>query len=107
MYSNRSPPTVSAGMDFPYMSMPTMLGIVPFTGMRRSRKYWSMVGNVYAFVIKELGYENAGALPPLCPTVTPALIRPFHRPNSVHRVRVVPGFVIARERLPSGCEFFP
>ena len=35
------------------MSMPAMLGIVPFTGMSRSRKYWSMVGNVYAFVIKD------------------------------------------------------
>jgi hypothetical protein len=60
-------------MEFPYMSMPTMLGIVPSTGMRRSRKYWSMVGNVYTLVIKGPGSANPGALPPLCPSVIPFL----------------------------------
>ena len=62
-----------------------------------------MVGNVYTLVIKGPGSANPGALPPLCPSVIPFLdltVPPI--PTLFRRVRAVPGFVIARDRLPSG-----
>src|SRR5579872_6980230 len=51
MYSNRSPPTVPAGIEFPNISMPGICGIAPSTGINRSRKYSSMLGTVLIFVI--------------------------------------------------------
>ncbi|HTR24524.1 MAG TPA: hypothetical protein VMI10_11120 [Terriglobales bacterium] len=51
MYSKRSPPTVSAGIEFPNMSMPSMRGIAPSTGISLSRKYSSILETVGAFVI--------------------------------------------------------
>src|SRR5580704_9430925 len=51
MYSNRSPPTVPAGIEFPNISMPGICGIAPSTGIKRSRKYSSMLGTVLIFVI--------------------------------------------------------
>jgi hypothetical protein len=40
-------------MEFPNISMPGMYGIAPSTGINRSRKYSSIRGNVYAFLIGE------------------------------------------------------
>src|SRR5438477_119293 len=37
MYSKRSPPTVPAGMELPYMSIPAKCGIAPSTGISRFR----------------------------------------------------------------------
>src|SRR5712692_9800343 len=42
MYSNKSPPTVPAGMESPYISIPARCGIAPSTGMSLSRKYASI-----------------------------------------------------------------
>src|SRR5580658_3963896 len=41
MYSNRSPPTVPAGMVLPYISIPGRCGMAPSTGISLSRKYAS------------------------------------------------------------------
>src|SRR6478672_12971098 len=42
MYSNRSPPTVPAGIESPYISIPGRCGIAPSTGISRSRRYSSI-----------------------------------------------------------------
>src|ERR1700736_6659835 len=42
MYSNKSPPTVPAGMESPYISTPGRCGIAPSTGMSLSRRYSSI-----------------------------------------------------------------
>src|SRR5579863_2470285 len=54
MYSNRSPPTVPAGIEFPNISMPGMCGMAPSTGINRSRRYSSILGIVLIFVIPGL-----------------------------------------------------
>src|SRR5271168_1894523 len=46
MYSKRSPPTLPAGMEFPYMSVRSRCGIAPSTGISRLRRYSSMLGSV-------------------------------------------------------------
>src|SRR5436190_332634 len=45
MYSNRSPPTVPAGMELPYISIPARCGIAPSTGISLLRRYSSMLGS--------------------------------------------------------------
>src|SRR5215472_14919845 len=47
MYSKRSPPTVPAGMELPNISIPGICGIASSTGVRRWRRYSSMVGAVF------------------------------------------------------------
>src|SRR5713101_6466638 len=42
MYSNKSPPTVPAGMVSPYISIPGRCGIAPSTGISLSRRYSSI-----------------------------------------------------------------
>src|SRR6476661_1274464 len=53
MYSKRSPPTVSAGMELPYISIPSSCGIAPSTGISRRRRYSSMLGSVREATIQE------------------------------------------------------
>src|SRR4029077_18522197 len=47
----RSPPTDSAGIELPYISIPGICGIAPSTGVSRWRRYSSIVGTVRVFVI--------------------------------------------------------
>src|SRR6266436_6022791 len=72
MYSKRSPPTVPTGIEFPNISMPGMCGIAPSTGIKRSRKYSSILGTVYAFVIaspvRQLSEERYTTTPPASAT---------------------------------------
>src|SRR5215475_4429992 len=53
MYSNRSPPTVPAGMEFPYISISGRCGIVPSTGMSRLRRYSSIAKSVSGAAIRD------------------------------------------------------
>jgi hypothetical protein len=50
MYSNRSPPTVSAGIELPYISIPGKWGMAPSTGKSRFRRYSSIVGAAVVMV---------------------------------------------------------
>src|ERR1700736_1209240 len=54
MYSNRSPPTVPAGMEFPYISIPGRCGIAPSTGISLLRRYSSILGSLYGVTIKRI-----------------------------------------------------
>src|SRR5882762_10015686 len=67
MYSNRSPPTVPAGMELPYISIPSTCVIVPSTGISRLRIYSSIVGAVYMFVIRDFQAEAIHSFD-VCPT---------------------------------------
>src|SRR5215471_15006384 len=53
MYSNRSPPTVPAGTEFPYISIPGRCGIAPSTGMSRLRRYSSIAKSVSGAAIRD------------------------------------------------------
>src|SRR5438270_747521 len=52
MYSKRSPPTVPAGMELPYMSIPDRWGIAPSTGISLLRRYSSMPGSICGVTIR-------------------------------------------------------
>src|SRR3981081_3866996 len=54
MYSKRSPPTLPAGMELPYISMPASWGITPSTGINLLRKYSSMPGSTGVAIIRIL-----------------------------------------------------
>src|SRR5258705_251311 len=56
MYSKRSPPTVLAGMELPYMSIPSRCGIAPSTGISRLRRYSSMPGSTCGVAIDRILY---------------------------------------------------
>jgi len=62
-----------------------------------------MVGNVYAFVIKDPAVRTQERCLRCARVLFPCLdLTRSTNPNSVRRVLAVPGFVIARNRLPAG-----
>src|ERR1700690_2129654 len=61
MYSKRSPPTVSAGIELPYISIPSSWGIAPSTGISRRRKYSSMLGSTRGVDIHESELSSLGS----------------------------------------------
>src|ERR1700674_81960 len=52
MYSKRSPPTGPAGMELPYISMPTSWGMAPSTGISLLRRYSSIVSSTWGVTIR-------------------------------------------------------
>src|SRR5271167_3125160 len=84
MYSKRSPPTVSAGMELPYISIPSSCGIAPSTGISRFRKYSSMLGSICGVAIHEsvLPLFGSGALAKTAENDHPAHAEACDRPQS-------------------------
>src|ERR1700687_4288140 len=54
MYSKRSPPTGPAGMELPYISMPTSWGMAPSTGISLLRRYSSIVSSAWGVTIRTI-----------------------------------------------------
>src|SRR5258706_9465486 len=46
MYSKRSPPTLPAGIEFPYISILARCGMAPSTGISLLRRYSSILGSI-------------------------------------------------------------
>src|SRR6185295_5249267 len=100
MYSKRSPPTVLAGMELPYISIPSNCGIAPSTGISLLRRYSSMLGSTCRVAIGRIRY-----CPQLRPILESADTIEVYESRHFHQNRVDP--VSSLVRVQSGLLPFP